>query len=105
MADTPKVTWIDGYDFFVYGPDTNWYDKPGAYIFAYRTASNTWYGLYVGQADSLKARLPNHERWDEAVRRGATHIHALVVTNPGTREALEEALLARYSFPMNAQRR
>ena len=105
MADAPKVTWIEGDNFFAYTPGTNWYDKPGVYIFAYRTASDTWYGLYVGQADSFKDRLPYHERWDEAVRRGATHIHAQVETNPDTREMLEEVLLAQYPFPMNVQRR
>lgn len=105
MADAPKVTWIDGYDFFVYGPDINWYDKPGVYIFAFRNTENKWYGLYVGQADSFKDRLPYHERWEEAVRRGATHIHARVETNSDTREMLEEVLLAKYPFPMSVQRR
>lgn len=105
MADAPRVTWIEGYDFGVYNPNTDWYDKPGIYIFAFLNANNKWYGLYVGQANSFKDRLAGHERRDEAVRRGATHIHARAVTNPDTREALEEALLAKYPFPMNVQRR
>ena len=104
MADAPRVTWADA-DFGVYKPNTNWNDQPGVYIFAYRTMNNTWYGLYVGQADSFKGRLPGHERWAEAVRRGATHIHARVETNPDIREMLEEVLLAQYPFPMNVQRR
>lgn len=38
-----------------------------------------WRVLYVRQTDDFSSRLPSHEKWGVAIRRGATHIHTLVV--------------------------
>ena len=77
-----------------------WHDKPGIYIFA-RPISTGWSAQYVGQTDSFRDRIPNHPRWQGAVRRGATHVHARVVTQSTKRDTLERDLIAALEPPMN----
>jgi excinuclease UvrABC nuclease subunit len=105
---TQNVLWPLGNDqtlsFEVYDKNKGWYDVPGLYIFTYLTV-NGWIALYVGQAQSFQARLPNHERLDEAIRNGATHIHALVVPQQSQRDQWERMLIQNLQPPMNVQHR
>ena len=72
------VAWI-GYDFTVYARfGTEWNDVAGIYIFT-GVVGSQWIPYYIGQCDSFRNRFRTHERWDEAARMGATHVHALVV--------------------------
>jgi hypothetical protein len=89
----------------IYDPDTNWNQAAGVYIFAYPTDQTSWRALYVGQADDFSSRLPSHERWNEAVRLGATHIHALVVPLAANRDRLEKMLIQNLQPRMNVQHR
>jgi predicted GIY-YIG superfamily endonuclease len=57
--------------------------------------------LYIGQTDSFRDRIPGHERWDEARRAGATHVHAMVVTNSSERDRIEAELIRHYQPKMN----
>jgi hypothetical protein len=98
MSD--KVTWST-YEFTVYDDNTTWNDIGGLYIFTYLNAQNRWPALYVGVADSFKNRLPNHERWAEARRSGATHIHARVESQEATRLRIEKELIAAFQPPLN----
>ena len=93
-------TWLD--DFTVCSPQTDWNAVPGLYIFAKRTILG-WKALYVGQAESLADRLPNHERWLEAVRLGATHIHARREHRAMTRSLIERSLIQELRPQMNVQ--
>ncbi|NQV29533.1 MAG: GIY-YIG nuclease family protein [Candidatus Marinimicrobia bacterium] len=52
--------------------------------------------LYIGKAESFKSRLDNHERWDDAVRAGATHIHAMVVATESERRQIEALLIRNF---------
>jgi predicted GIY-YIG superfamily endonuclease len=98
------VTW-GGHEFTAYDPTTaTWNDVPGVYIFA-QPALNGWYAKYIGVADSFKTRLPNHERWAEARQAGATQVHAMVVQQAASREAIEQALIAQYQPPLNTHHR
>lgn len=90
--------------FEVYGPGTAWNRVAGVYIFAFLSGGK-WYPLYVGQTDDFSTRLPKHERWGEAARRGATHIHARVVEQAASRDYLEQKLIQDYQPPMNQQLR
>lgn len=45
----------------------------GNYMFVKRIQSG-FVPVYIGQADSLKARLPSHDRWADAKKAGATHV-------------------------------
>ena len=99
MVDT--VAW-GGYDFYVYDPTrTRWRDVGGVYIFAGVNASNVWEPFYIGRTNSLKDRLSDHERWDEARALGATHIHTRVERAASRRKALEEHLLDGFGPPLN----
>ena len=82
MSET--ALWLEC-EFEIYDITTLWSEVPGLYIFAGRNSEGQWFPLYVGQTESLAARLPNHEKMLEAVQLGATHIHALMVEDSGLR--------------------
>ncbi len=98
------VRWLS-YDFTVYTPTASWNDVAGVYIFTGVNNLNQWVALYVGQTDSFRNRIPSHEQWSPAVRRGATHIHAMVVPLAATRDIVEGELIRAYHPPLNAQLR
>ena len=91
-------------EFTVYGSSTTWNKKAGLYIFTYLTQQG-WTPVYVGQTDDFSARLPNHERWDEAVRLGATHVHAVVVPLQANRDLWERMLIRNLQPRLNDQLR
>jgi hypothetical protein len=57
----------------------------GNYAFVKRLPDGKFVPVYFGQADDLQARIPNHDRWSDAVRTGATHVMAH--TTPGGKQA------------------
>lgn len=76
---------------------TGWNNIAGLYIFAYVTEPGRWRAVYIGETASFQERMPAHERRDEAIRVGATHIHAM--TFPGTdieRQNLEATLILEF---------
>jgi len=75
-----NVTWLKKYELEVCNAEGNWRDVGGIYIFTGLNAQNLWRPFYIGQANSFRDRIPNHENWSAAVRLGATHVHALVVS-------------------------
>jgi excinuclease UvrABC nuclease subunit len=101
---TPKVTWLT-HKFEVNLQSANWRAIAGLYIFAAKNSEGKWFPLYVGQAESLAARLPTHERWQEAVRLGATHVHARVVLEESTRCEVESQLIQAYQPRLNVHHR
>lgn len=81
-------------------------DEPGNYVFAKRLANGNFVPLYFGQAASLRARLPNHEVWPIAVRRGATHVMAHTTPSGEQARLSEERDLIQRSNPeLNSQHR
>lgn len=97
MSNTVVVA---GQTFEVCKQHLPWNATPGVYIFV------IWNGyryvpLYVGQTDDFSRRMPNHERWREAVGRGANHIFAKVVPRQADRDALERYLIQQLKPPMN----
>ena len=104
MAQT--VNW-GGSEFTVYDPETTWNEVAGLYVFAFlgsdQQGSLRWRAVYMGQTTNFSTRLPNHEKWPEAERMGATHIHALVVPQEATRLRVEAALIETYSPPLNVK--
>lgn len=101
MADI--VNW-NGNNFTIYTEDTTWNDVGGVYIFS-GARNNSWVALYIGLTESFQNRHPNHERWEEAKRNGATHIHAMVVRDAATREVIEKALIGHFQPPLNTHHR
>ena len=98
MSD--KVTWLT-HEFSVHQHGDNWNAVPGLYIFTGVNREQKWYPLYVGQAVSLAERIPNHERWQEAQRLGATHVHAMVVKEAAMRDAIEKQLCSSFQPCLN----
>ena len=93
-----------GYQFTVYTMDgTTWNDVGGVYIFAGLTQGGRWNAYYIGICESFSDRCPNHERWAEAVRLGATHVHALVVPLEADRQSIERELIRAWAPPLNIQ--
>lgn len=80
---------------------TVWNPVAGIYIFAGVNAYRQWVALYIGQAGSLADRFRNHDRWPEAQRLGATHVHALVVPLQSDRDLIERSLIQTYQPRLN----
>lgn len=102
MADTVK--WLE-YELNVYPPQTPWNDVAGIYIFSGLNLRREWVAFYIGQADSFRSRFSNHERWGDAVKAGATHVHAKVVPMQWQRDQIEGALIRAFQPPLNKQLR
>lgn len=92
-------------EFTIYDRNEGWNQVAGLYIFSFLATNGRWTALYVGQTNDFSARLPSHEKLNEAVQRGATHIHALVVPLQQNRDALELRLVRHLQPPMNDQLR
>jgi excinuclease UvrABC nuclease subunit len=99
MADT--VVWAGKHQFSVHRHTDNWNAVAGIYMFCGINQEGQWSPLYIGQAESLSQRIPNHERWPEAAQLGATHIHALVVPHGATRTEVEAELIRAYQPRLN----
>jgi len=97
-----KVKWLN-YEFEVARQWANWADIGGVYVFAGVNAQNQWVALYIGQADSFRNRIPQHEQWNPAAQLGATHVHALVVSQGATRDWIERQMVQTYQPPLNVQ--
>ena len=54
--------------------------------------------IYIGTSNDLFARLAHHERWDDAVRAGATDVAARFVHHRADRISEEESLI-RHNKP------
>jgi len=61
--------------------------------------------VYVGQTDNFRTRIPQHERWSQAVRLGASHVHALVVPREDDRLRVERELIGAFQPALNVQER
>ena len=96
-----SMTWAT-YEFEVLNMDGMWKDVGGVYIFS-GVKDNIWRAYYIGITDSFQDRHPNHERWEEAKRLGATHVHARGESLPAARESMEKELIGTYQPPLNMQ--
>jgi excinuclease UvrABC nuclease subunit len=97
-----KISW-DGHEFSIHVPLVNWSAAAGIYVFTGLNQAKKWVPLYIGQASSLAERLANHERWSEAQRLGATHIHAKVVPHQSQRDQIEKQLIQAFQPRLNTQ--
>jgi hypothetical protein len=92
------------YGYWIHRIGTAFVVEPGNYIFAGETSPNQWSPVYIGQTESLRNRLANHDKDGCTRRNGATHLH--VHTTPGgaqTRLTEEADLLASWRTPCNVR--
>ena len=80
--------------------------QPGNYMFVKETKKDFWQPVYIGQADNLKTRLPNHPELPCVKREGGTR--AMGHTNSKseqTRKNEEADLIGYWNPPCNQQHR
>jgi hypothetical protein len=105
--NTSNVVWKGQssrrYEYSVHELNTDWADKPGNYIYA-KIVNGAWRAVYIGQTNSFKNRLPNHNELPCINRNGATHVHAHVnMGGEAVRKAEEADLIAGHKPPCNDQ--
>jgi hypothetical protein len=78
----------------------------GNYAFVKQLPNGKFVPLYFGIADSLRSRLTNHERWDEAIRAGMTHVMSHTTPAGETVQIAEEKdLIQQWNPPLNVHHR
>lgn len=90
-----------GYIYNIHPIDANWNDVPGNYIFAREASPHIWQAVYIGETDSLKNTLSNHEAWPCIHRNRGTHVHTHVNLDSEARLAEEADLVANQKPPCN----
>lgn len=99
--------WL-GSAFEVHPPpsEVDWSEEPGLYLFVQPgTRGGLDAVLYVGETESFRTRLPDHERWQEASSLGAFQVHTRVVQDDLERYLLEAQLIETLQPPLNVQHR
>ena len=90
------------YTYWISPIDSSFKDEPGNYIFAKETSPGLWNPIYIGETESLKDRLPNHEKLPCVNRYGGTHVHTHTTSGgEQVRKAEEADLLTKYDPPCN----
>lgn len=89
--------------FGVYQHSGDWTDVSGIYMFCRQESNGSYTPLYIGQASSLKDRLPLHEQWIPAVQKGASTVHAAVVPLQDDRDLFEKQLIQQFQPLLNQQ--
>ena len=104
MAGDSPPTWDwGGHSFGIHEMHAEWYDVPGIYVFAARSpeSPDRRHAKYVGSTGSFRDRFADHGKWSDALRLGATHVHALVEREATRRVRIESDLIATYLPPLN----
>lgn len=90
------------YKYWIYTIDTTFKDVPGNYIYVKETSKGYWSPIYIGETDSLKERLSNHEKMPCVKRHGGKHIHThSSASNEEVRRAEEIDLISKWDPPCN----
>jgi hypothetical protein len=108
----PTITLTDAfgwaYYYQVYDRYGDWLEVPGNYAFGYLKPGigSGWEILYLGEAQNVKTRMRDHERWWEAVGHGATHVLGHVNWGmDAARKDEERRLIAHLNPILNRQHR
>jgi len=81
---------------------------PGIYMFCQICqidAGLVWRSVYIGQSDNVRQRLRYHERWNQAVCRGAWHVHVLFMKDRPYRDVYERFFICLLNPPLNKHHR
>jgi hypothetical protein len=107
IADATFKGKTGSYKFEVYSADTSFNDVGAVYIFTKRTVGSDGKGthefLYIGQTESLRDRIPNHEKWECATFNGVNCICVHRDDSETSRLDKESDLIAGNSTPCNDQ--
>ena len=81
-------------------------DEGGNYMFVRQLPNGNWLPVYIGVADSLRNRLPNHEHLAAAQRLGATDVMTHTTpAGPQVRLDEERDLIQQWNPALNVQHR
>lgn len=80
---------------------TTWNDVPGNYVFARASKPHNWEAIYIGETESFKDRIPNHNELPCRQRNKGTHVHVRVNRDSQARLTEEKDLPANYATPCN----
>lgn len=100
LVHMSSVSWLNR-EFNIHSHDAQWGDVAGIYVFAGRNVEGKWFPTYIGQTNSFKDRILSHERWEEAKRSGATHVHARVVLQQVDRDKIEKEMIETWKPKLN----
>lgn len=76
-------------------------DAGGIYVMVKRTFFFFLAPVYIGKASNLQSRHSDHERWEEARKKGASERHYLCIRSESKRQKVEEDLIRRYKPKLN----
>ncbi|MEO0606654.1 MAG: GIY-YIG nuclease family protein [Pseudomonadota bacterium] len=76
-------------------------DAGGIYVMVRRTFFFFLKPIYIGKASNLQSRLDDHERWEEARKKGASERHYLCIRSENKRQKIEEDLIRKYKPKLN----
>ncbi|MCS3449532.1 hypothetical protein M2222_001647 [Bradyrhizobium elkanii] len=81
-------------------------DVGGNYAFLKKLPNGNYVPVYFGQADSLRNRLPSHERLDDAIKAGASVVVAHTTpAGEAARLSEERDLIAKWNPVLNTHHR
>ena len=90
----------DSYRFGVYPKNTKFRKLPAVYAFV----SHGLYGwriLYIGHTVDLSERFDQHHKWNDATRKGFTHIAVCTDVTLLTMDYVEKELIRAWNPPCN----
>jgi hypothetical protein len=83
-----------------------WQAVAGNYAFLKQLTNGNYLPVYIGQADNLQARLPCHDRFDDAIRAGASLVVAhSTPAGESARLAEEQDLIRKWNPALNTHHR
>jgi len=92
------------YQYEIFPIETVFRPLPGNYIYARQDEDGNWVPLYVAQTRDMHQRLEGHEKLQDSLEAGATHIHAhYTTTGQASRCSEERDLIERWAPPCNAR--
>ena len=95
------------YHFEIWFKESEFEDVGGVYIFSKIETSLggkeliRHIHLYIGETNSFKERLDNHEKWDDAIEHGAQMILLLPENDADRRKKVEKDLIEEYNPILN----
>ncbi len=91
---SPVVNWPGQsgkeYPYEIFPIDASFRPLPANYIYAKQSEDGNWVPLFIAQTRDIKQRLEGHEKLQEAMEQGATHIHVHLSTTGQAARCTEE---------------
>jgi hypothetical protein len=81
-----------------------WPDEPGIYAYVKADPHLLMQVLYIGKTESFRDRFYSHHRWDEALKRGATHL-CLCKMDTRAQDEAESQLIKQFNPVLNVTHR